>query len=366
LLKSSGCADFHCAGRRRSGRLAVPDAPRLKMSPGPYRFDRFELDPDDRRLTRDGEVVALNARYLDVLVLLVREGGRLVSRERLLGEVWRGVPVTDEALSQAIRTLRRELGDEAARPRLIETAPKHGYRFIAPVTRGEAPDAPHAHVKLSPSAGLADPLAGALGGGAAGALGGLAYGLATAVAGAGAVSAVLVMTLIALAIGGLGGGAIALGMALSRRLPGPEGRRRVIGAAAGGALLGGLVELLGLDAFHLLLGRGPADITGAGEGALLGAAVGLGLGFGRRAAAGLGALAGVGVALLNGRLLGGSLAALAEAFPDARLSLAPLGRMLGDESFGLLARAATGAAEGALFVAAVTAALLWGQQNGAE
>jgi DNA-binding winged helix-turn-helix (wHTH) protein len=334
------------------------------MTPAPYRFDRFELDPEDRRLTRDGEVVALNARYLDVLVLLVREGGRLVSRERLLEEVWRGVPVTDEALSQAIRTLRRELGDEAARPRLIETVPKHGYRFIAPVTRGEATrDARHAHVTPSPSAGLADPLAGALGGGAAGVLGGLAYGLATAVPGAGVVSAVLVMTLIALAIGSLGGGAIALGMALSRRLPGPEGRRWVIGATAGGALLGGLVELLGLDAFHLLLGGSPADITGAGEGALLGAAVGLGLGLGRRAAAALGALAGIAVALLGGRLLGGSLAALAEAFPDARLSLAPLGRMLGDEGFGALARAVTGAAEGALFVAAVTGTLLWARRS---
>ena len=338
------------------------------MTPAPYRFDRFELDPEDRRLTRDGEVVALNARYLDVLVLLVREGGRLVSRERLLEEVWRGVPVTDEALSQAIRTLRRELGDEAARPRLIETAPKHGYRFIAPVTCGEASgDAAHAVAGFPLSGGLADrlagALAGALGGGAAGALGGLAYGLAAASPGAGAASAVLVMTVLTLGLGALGGGAIGAGVALSRRLPGPEGRRRVIGATAGGALLGGLVELLGLDAFHLLLGGGPADITGAGEGALLGAAVGLALGLGRRAAAALGALAGVAVALLNGRLLGGSLAALAEAFPAARLSLAPLGRMLGDEGFGTLARAVTGAAEGALFVAAVTAALLWARRR---
>ncbi|HEV7351535.1 MAG TPA: transcriptional regulator [Brevundimonas sp.] len=330
------------------------------MNPAPYRFDRFELDPEDRRLTRDGEVVALNGRYLDVLVLLVREGGRLVSRERLLDEVWRGVPVTDEALSQAIRTLRRELGDEAARPRLIETAPRHGYRFIAPVTRGEASaEAPRAVAALPAPDGLARPLAGALGGGAAGALGGLAYGLAMASPGAGALSTVLVMTVLTLSLGALGGGAIGAGVALSRRLPGPEGRRRLIGAAAGGALLGGVVELLGLDAFHLLLGGGPTDITGAGEGALLGAAVGLGLALGRRAAAGLGALAGLAVALLGGRLLGGSLAALAEAFPGARLSLAPLGRMLGDEGFGTVARAVTGAAEGALFVAAVTAALLW-------
>ena len=96
----------------------------------------------DRRLKRDGEPVELNARYLDALALLVREPGRLVSKDRFLDEVWRGVPVTDEALTQCIKTLRRQLGDNASRPRFIETVPKHGYRFIAPVEvmdRGAAP-----------------------------------------------------------------------------------------------------------------------------------------------------------------------------------------------------------------------------------
>ena len=50
-----------------------------------------------------------------------------------MGEVWRGIPVTDEALTQCIRTLRKQLGDDAARPRFIETVPKNGYRFVAPV-----------------------------------------------------------------------------------------------------------------------------------------------------------------------------------------------------------------------------------------
>ena len=77
--------------------------------------------------------VDLNARYFDALALLVREAGTLVSKDRFLAEVWRGVPVTDEALTQCIRTLRRLLGDDASRPRFIETVPKHGYRFIAPV-----------------------------------------------------------------------------------------------------------------------------------------------------------------------------------------------------------------------------------------
>src|SRR3954451_13514572 len=98
-----------------------------------FRFDRFCLDPADRRLLRDGQPVELSARYLDALALLVREAGKLVSKDRFMDEVWRGVPVTDEALTQCIKTLRRQLGDDAGSPRFIETVPKHGYRFIAPV-----------------------------------------------------------------------------------------------------------------------------------------------------------------------------------------------------------------------------------------
>jgi DNA-binding winged helix-turn-helix (wHTH) protein len=69
---------------------------------------------------------------------MVREAGMLVSKDRFLDEVWRGVPVTDEALTQCIKALRRALGDEAASPRFIATVPKHGYRFIAPVAAGTA------------------------------------------------------------------------------------------------------------------------------------------------------------------------------------------------------------------------------------
>ena len=98
-----------------------------------FRFDRFLLDPADRRLMASGVPVELNARYLDALSLMVRDAGALVTKDRFLDEVWRGVPVTDEALTQCIKTLRRQLGDDASNPRFIETVPKHGYRFIAPV-----------------------------------------------------------------------------------------------------------------------------------------------------------------------------------------------------------------------------------------
>src|SRR3982750_2856308 len=107
------------------------------MTPGRFRFDVFTLDQGDRQLLRDGKAIDLNARYLDALALLVSEPGKLVSKDRFLDEVWRGVPVTDEALTQCIKTLRSKLGDDAAAPRFIETVPKHGYRFIAQVDRIE-------------------------------------------------------------------------------------------------------------------------------------------------------------------------------------------------------------------------------------
>lgn len=94
-------------------------------------FGPFLLVGTERSLSRDGIPVELSARYLDALLLLAAHPGELIRKDRFMTEVWRGVPVTDEALTQCIRTLRRALGDDAARPRFIQTVPKHGYRFIA-------------------------------------------------------------------------------------------------------------------------------------------------------------------------------------------------------------------------------------------
>ena len=74
----------------------------------------FRSIPATGSSSRGDEPVELNARYFDALALLVREAGKLVSKDRFLDEVWRGVPVTDEALTQCIKTLRRQLGDQVA------------------------------------------------------------------------------------------------------------------------------------------------------------------------------------------------------------------------------------------------------------
>ena len=331
-----------------------------------YRFDRFELQPAERMLRRDGAAVELNGRYLDALSLLVSEQGRLVTKDRFMAEVWRGVPVTDEALTQCIRTLRRLLGDEAARPRFIETVPKHGYRFIAAVEEGQGafgqPPLP------SPTFGRTA-VAGTVGGTAAGAIGGLVYGLSAAGeprdAGMGAISVLLVILAVTAAVALIGAAGVSLGMAAGERRLGGRGAGTVVGAALGGLLVGAAVKLLGLDAFNLLLGRSPGAITGAFEGALLGGGVGFGVYLARaasvRRSVAAGALGGGGaglvIGLLGGRLMGGSLASLGTHLPGSRLSLDAVGRVVGEQGFGPLAATVTGTLEGMLFGACIAGAI---------
>jgi DNA-binding winged helix-turn-helix (wHTH) protein len=339
-----------------------------------YRFGPFLLDPADRQLRRDGEPQELNARYLDALTLMVREAGKLVSKDRFLDEVWRGVPVTDEALTQCIRTLRRALGDDAGRPSFIETVPKHGYRFIATVDAGDgapAPHAPHAPFRPEWSQALLMGAAGTLGAGAAGIAGGLVYGFAAAAQpGTGAASVLLVLLCVTLLVALVGGGGVAFGIAAA----GLARSRlwRIAGGAAGGLIVGAVVKLLGLDAFNLLFGQAPAGITGATEGLLLGAGVGIGVWLAdriaspRRAAAIaalMGAAAGVVIALTGGRLLGGSLALLAAEFPQSRLRLDAVGALFGESGFGPVSHVVTAGLEGALFAGGLVAAMLFAQRR---
>jgi DNA-binding winged helix-turn-helix (wHTH) protein/cytochrome c-type biogenesis protein CcmH/NrfG len=102
---------------------------------GRYLFDRFELDAEARRLTRDGEAVALASRHFDVLLRLVSQPGAVVSKEALIEAAWPDVAVTDNSLEQAISTLRRALGPSADRRAYIQNVPRQGYRFTAAVAR---------------------------------------------------------------------------------------------------------------------------------------------------------------------------------------------------------------------------------------
>jgi DNA-binding winged helix-turn-helix (wHTH) protein len=346
-----------------------------------YRFERFILDSGDRQLRNDGAPVELNSRYLDALILLVRAQGRLVSKDRFLEEVWRGVPVTDEALTQCIKTLRRQLGDDAARPRFIETVPKHGYRFVAAVEADEAgpadPAAKAPERRWRQLALLGG--AGTIGAGAAGVLGGLFYGFAGATQpiepGMGATSVLMVLLVVTILVALAGGAGVAFGIAAAGFAAARHWAWSVAGGAAGGLVVGAIVKLLGLDAFRLLLGQSPGDITGAGEGALLGGAVGLGCWAAMRGAGpgslrsgiALAALAGGGagilIPLLGGRLLGGSLDLLARHVPNSRLRLDPIGSVFGESGFGAISQIVTGGMEGALFGGCIAGAMILARRN---
>ena len=352
------------------------------MATGSFRFERFLLDPRDRQLRRDDVPVELNGRYLDALALLVREQGKLVSKDRFMDEVWRGVPVTDEALTQCIKTLRRQLGDEAGNPRFIETVPKHGYRFIAAVEQaGEEPDiegrpSTQPAPRHPPAYPWRDFLllgsAGTAGGGVAGILGGLFYGFGAASLGPGmgAVSVLLVLLFLTIALALIGAAGVAFGIATASFASNRSWQWSIVGGAAGGLVIGAVVKLLGTDAFQLLFGQSPGNITGAPEGALLGGAVGLGAWLGSRgwaagslrrgvaAAAGAGAAAGILIALLGGRLLGGSLDLLARHFAGSRLRLDHIGAMVGESDFGPISLVVTAGLEGMLFGGCVVGAMI--------
>lgn len=97
-----------------------------------FRVDGKRVDPPMLRVTIDGKAVRLEPRSMQLLVYLASHAGRVISRAELEEQVW-GRVVGDEALTNSISKLRRLFGDDARAPRLIETLPKTGYRFLAQV-----------------------------------------------------------------------------------------------------------------------------------------------------------------------------------------------------------------------------------------
>jgi DNA-binding winged helix-turn-helix (wHTH) protein/tetratricopeptide (TPR) repeat protein len=107
-------------------------------------FDRFVLDPRDERVVGPEGPVKLGNKAYRLLVTLIENEGRLVTKDDLLSTVWKGTIVTEASLTSAVRELRRALGDGSRTPRLIESVYGRGYRFIAPVHPAEAVSPPPA------------------------------------------------------------------------------------------------------------------------------------------------------------------------------------------------------------------------------
>ena len=113
-----------------------------------YRFDRFEVDDRELRLSEDETPVQVEPKVLRLLVYLIENRNRLVRKQELLDAVWHDAMVTENALTRAIGLLRKALNEDSRIPRYIETVPTAGYRFIASVTVVESPA--HAAMPTAP------------------------------------------------------------------------------------------------------------------------------------------------------------------------------------------------------------------------
>ena len=98
-----------------------------------YEFGPFCLNATERLLLRDGESVSVAPKVFDTLVLLVESGGRLITKDNLMSRLWPDTFVEEGTLTRNISDLRRILGEGTDGGRYIETVPRHGYRFVAPL-----------------------------------------------------------------------------------------------------------------------------------------------------------------------------------------------------------------------------------------
>jgi DNA-binding winged helix-turn-helix (wHTH) protein/tetratricopeptide (TPR) repeat protein len=104
-----------------------------------YEFGPFRLDPVERLLLRRDALVTLTPKVFDILLMLVRNGGRALEKEVFMREIWPDSFVEEGNLNRQISTLRKALGDGRDGHKFIETIPKRGYRFVAGVRETGAP-----------------------------------------------------------------------------------------------------------------------------------------------------------------------------------------------------------------------------------
>lgn len=100
------------------------------MENGIYRFGEVTVDARRLEVAREGAVVDLEPKSIRVLLYLVENRERVISKDELFEKVWAGVEVTDNALTRVVGQLRKGLGDDARQAKYIETVPTVGYRFV--------------------------------------------------------------------------------------------------------------------------------------------------------------------------------------------------------------------------------------------
>ena len=107
-----------------------------------YEFGPFHLEPDERLLRNGEQSLALAPKYFDLLVFLVQNSGRLLTKDQIMQTVWSGSIVEEANLTVAISAIRKTLAEKESGVQYIETVPKKGYRFSAEVREVEEPPTP--------------------------------------------------------------------------------------------------------------------------------------------------------------------------------------------------------------------------------
>ena len=113
-----------------------------QTTPHAYQFGPFLFDVRDERLLRDGQPIELSPKATRVLLTLLEAGGHLVGRDELDRRVWGDTEVGLGSLTYQVHHLRKALGEERDGQRFIETVPRRGYRFVAPIRHVTTAGAP--------------------------------------------------------------------------------------------------------------------------------------------------------------------------------------------------------------------------------
>jgi TolB-like protein/DNA-binding winged helix-turn-helix (wHTH) protein len=142
--KSRRIGGFRAFGREH--RYAVLRAGSKGQHPV-YRFDDYLADPENWRLSRGEHEIHLEPLVLELLIYLIANRGRLVTRQELMDTVWGDTVISESALTKAVARLRKALDDDSAAPRYLETVRSQGYRFVATVEEVERPGGPDASVR---------------------------------------------------------------------------------------------------------------------------------------------------------------------------------------------------------------------------
>lgn len=109
-----------------------------------FAFKDCVLDLERRELTRNTEVVSIGPQVFDLLVYLVQNRERVVSKDNLLDAIWGGRIVSESTLTSHINAVRKAIGDSGEAQHLVRTVPRKGFRFVGDVAEAQAPDRPSA------------------------------------------------------------------------------------------------------------------------------------------------------------------------------------------------------------------------------